>query len=424
MGMNRLSGTLVWPVRLGVGLGAAVLLVLACTPKNDQHPETLRHQVACQQYLDKAAGEAEEARQQEALTQAESRCRLCLEYDKANPECLNLMGLVWYLRGNFDEARDWYKRAMRSKNDFPEARNNMGILHMQQKPPDYDEAITMFSSAIKIDPGYQDGRWNLALAYSNKGNIAFAEADKKAASKRANKVDPKVISSLYADAESNYARCDEQLRRLFELNPKNFQAYFMMGYIELQRSNYAPTENARRVNLQRAQDMGLRCWELAPRDRPEAKQCAGTLGAVFGALAQDDQSMTYWMSCLSLDPKEPECLRGFQEASARVALTRGGLKKYLDQIAQNPGYAQGYFNLCVGAFEQNLQDIGASACEQALQLDENICLAHHQLGKHYRTILNQERAIASCRKFVSCAGTLHPAEVQECKDMVAQLEMQ
>ena len=142
----------------------------------------------------------------------------------------------------------------------------------------------------------------------------------------------------------------------------------------------------------------------------------------FGAVEQNDQSMTFWMSCLSLDPKEPECLRGFREASARVALTRGGLKKYLEQIAQNPGYAQGYFNLCVAAFEQGLQDMGASACEQALALDENLCLAWHQLGKHYRSILNQDRAIEGCKKFISCAGQQHPAEVQECKDLVAALE--
>lgn len=409
------------------GVASCLLLLAvaaACTPKNDQHPETLRHQVACNDYLVKASGDADDKSRADSLTSAESRCRLCLEYDKTNAECLNLMGLVWFQRGNFEEARDWYKRAMRSRNDFPEARNNMGILFYQQKPPDYDEAITMFSSAIKIDPGYQSGRWNLALAFARKGDIAYADADRKAVTKRINRVDPKAISALFTDAEKFYALADDQLRRLFELNPKNFQAYYLMAYIELQRSNYAPTENDRRKSLQRSQDMGLRCWELAPRDTSEAKQCAGTLGAVFGAVEQNDQSMTFWMSCLSLDPKEPECLRGFQQASAKVMLNRGGLKKYLDQIAQNPGYAQGYFNLCVGAFEQGLQEIGASSCEQALQLDEKMCLAHHQLGKHYRNILNQEKAISECKAFVSCAGLQHPAEVQECKDLVNQLEMQ
>ncbi|MBI5495031.1 MAG: tetratricopeptide repeat protein [Deltaproteobacteria bacterium] len=394
-----------------VALSAAWAVPACTTGGNPNHPEVLRHQGACQDYITKGDFDA-----------AESRCRLCLEYDKQNPECLNLMGVIYFNRGNFGEARDWYKRAMRSRPDFAEARNNMGVLHMVAKPPDYDEAITMFSSSIKIDPGYKDGRWNLAHAYSEKGNIAFADAQNKVLKKGINMADPGKATAYFKDTEELYAKADDHLRRLFELDPKHYRGYFQLSYIEMQRSQYASTEQFRRQNLQRALDMGLRCWELAPKDAVESKQCAGTLGAIYGAKEENDQSMTYWASCLALDPKEPECLRGFRDSAAKVALTRGGLKKYLDQIAQNPGYAQGYFNLCVGAFEQGLQDMGASACEQALALDEKLCLARYQLGKYYRGVLNQDQAIDNCKKFISCAGQQNPAEVQECKDLVAALE--
>ena len=111
-------------------------------------------------------------------------------------------------------------------------------------------------------------------------------------------MNPKVIHDLFADAESFYARCDDQLRRVFELNPKNFQAYFLMSYIELQRSNYASTENERRKNLQRSQDMGLRCWELAPKDAVESRQCAATLGAVFGCVAGEALLYAYLTICM------------------------------------------------------------------------------------------------------------------------------
>ncbi|MEW5850717.1 MAG: tetratricopeptide repeat protein [Myxococcota bacterium] len=412
---ERTHRTLLRSTCLALGsllLGLATSGASCFNQSNANHPETLRHQLACKEYLEK-----------QDLDAAETRCKLCLEYDRNNPECLNMMGQVWYLRGSNDQARDWYKRAMRARNDFPEARNNMGVIFMEQDA-DYKEAATMFASAIKIDPGYQDARWNLALAYSKLGTVEFAEAQQKLDKKGANKVDPQVLKATFADAEDYYGKADDQLRRVFELNPKHFKAYGLMGFIELQRAAYAPTQNVQRRNFERSQDMSMRCVELAPVDKPEAVQCRGNLGYVLEQLGQCDQAMLHWMSCLALAPKEPECQRGLNRAYTCDITRSGALKKYIEQVSGNPGYAPGHFNLCVAAFEANLPDIGAASCENAIQLDKNLCLAHYQLGKHYRNVLNQEKAIGYCKSFISCTGTQNPAEIQECKDLIAALEVQ
>jgi Tfp pilus assembly protein PilF len=385
-----------------------------CFSRSNESPETLRHQVACKEYLEK-----------QDLTPAESRCKLCLEYDKLNPECLNMMGLIWYLRGNNDQARDFYKRAMRSRNDFPEARNNMGVL-LVEGDQDFKAAVTMFQSAIKIDPGYVDARYNLARTSILQGNVAFAEGQKTVRTKNLNDKDPKVLKKVYGDAEEYYAISDDQLRRLFELDPKNYKAYALMAYIEMQRAFYAPTENLRKEKLAASQDMGMRCVQLAPMDVnvAEARDCRGNLGFVLHQMGQCDQSMMQWMSCLSLHPKDPECQSGLALAYQCVSTSTGALRKFLEQIQQNPGYAPAHFNLCIAAFEANLPDIGAASCENAIQLDRSLCLAHYQLGKHYRNILNQEKAIGYCKSFISCSGTQNPAEVQECKDLIQHLEVQ
>lgn len=405
-------------------LGVLLLGTLGSACPDPQVPvQTYAHQKACQEYLDQAAGDADDARREETLTQAETRCRLCMEYSRANPECLNLTGLVWFMRGNHDQARDFYKRALRSRNDFPEALNNLGILFMEQQPPDYGEACGMFRRAIRIDPGYTPGRWNLSLALSRLGDAAYAAADNRAAAAGLNRGDPKALWGMYLPAEEQYRATDDQLRRLLEMDPGNFQARFLMGYMELKRSNYAPTEDQRRKNLQRAIEMGTRCWELAPKDRVEARQCAGTVGAAYAATEQSGLAMVSWMNCLSLDPKDPECLRGFRDAASREMIRQHGIKSQLDQIAQHPGDAQGYFNLCSAAFEQGLEELGASACGQALQLDDATCLAHKALANHHTRMLDQARAVTSCRAFVACAGSRHSAEVQECRDLVKALEM-
>jgi tetratricopeptide (TPR) repeat protein len=404
--------------RLGQGLVVGLCAVAVggsfCkTPDNAQNPHTLRHQSACKEYLEK-----------QDLDAAETRCKLCLEFDRPNPECLNMMGMVWYLRAQPDQARDWYKRALRSRNDFPEARNNLGVIFMEQDPPDYAEAITNFHASIKIDPSYQDGRWNLALAHSRVGNVRYADATNKLHKLgKLGTADPSELASYYAPAEQAYALADDQLRRLFELDPKSFQAYNLMGYIELQRASYAATKNRQQENFARSQDMSMRCVELAPTDRPERRECHGNLAYVLEQVGQCQAAMGHWLTCVALNPKEPECLTGFNRAYTCAATSIGALKKYIDEVRENPGYAMGHFNLCIAAFGQNIPDLAAASCENALQLDPKLCLSHYQLGRHYRTVLNQERATNHCKDFIACTGTQHPAEIQECKDLIGAVEV-
>ena len=394
---------------LGVGLAAWILLGSNCRQGNELHPETLRNQVACKDYLEK-----------QDLDAAETRCKLCLEYDRANPECLNGLGLVAYLRGNCKEAREFYKRAMRSRPEFPEARNNMGVCEMDEE--DYKDAITLFESSIKIDPGYQDGRMNLAECHRILGDKAFAAAQVRVRDRGINTGDPNQMQSTFSGAEEHYALADEQLKRLVELNPTRFKAYAVTGYIEMQRSNYDIVTTKKDAHLERARDMSQRCIETAPIEVPDAKFCRGNLAVTCEHLGNFELAMTWWQSCLALDPKEPQCVAGFNRAYAGFSARAGGLKKYIDQISANPGYAQGHFNLCVAAFEMGLSDIAAASCENAIQLDKDLCLAHYQLGKHYRTVLNQDKAVGYCKSFITCTGTQNPAEVQECKDLIATLE--
>ena len=60
-----------------------------------------------------------------------------------------------------------------------------------------------------------------------------------------------------------------------------------------------------------------------------------------------------------------------------------------------------------------------------LKLDENLCLAHYQLGLHYKSVLDKDQALLHCRGLISCAGEeKYPAEVETCKEIVRALEVQ
>ncbi|MEW5849367.1 MAG: tetratricopeptide repeat protein [Myxococcota bacterium] len=367
-----------------------------------------RHMAACRDYLEKRD-----------LDAAYTRCRLCLEYDRANPECTNLMGVQYNLRGNFMEARDWYKRAIRYRNDFAEARNNLGALLMEQDQR-YDEAIQLFRSALDINPGYVDARLNLATAHVRQGDVEMVAGQQWMDAHHANWADPQVLRSTFADAEERYALADDQLRRLLEIDPRQPRAWSLLGYVELTRARYAPTENARRAHLARAEERLTRCVELAPPDSREARQCHGNLGAALENQSRCDGAMAHYMACLSTAPRDPECLAGVQRTYSCHALMAGALRASLDHVRNNPTDAQAHLAVCAGAFQAGLVELGAGACENALLLDSRLCTAHVWLVQHYRNVLNAERTVGHCRALLACEAA-DGAAAAECREVITAL---
>ena len=70
-------------------------------------------------------------------------------------------------------------------------------------------------------------------------------------------------------------------------------------------------------------------------------------------------------------------------------------------------------------------DMAVTECENALKLDSGICLAHYQLAKHYKSVLDKDLALQNCRGLIRCSGdTKNGSEVADCKTIVQALEVQ
>ena len=114
-----------------------------------------------------------------------------------------------------------------------------------------------------------------------------------------------------------------------------------------------------------------------------------------------------------------------QAAYAGSQLKSESLQKYMNQLAENPGYAPGHYGFCIALFDKGLVEMAVTECENALKLDENLCLSHYQLGQHYKSVLDRDQALLHCRGLITCAGeTQYAAEVETCKEIVRALEVQ
>lgn len=330
---------------------------------------------------------------------AETRCDICLEYDERDAECLNGLGLIAYARGDDAKARTYYIRAIRENNDFAQARNNMGVIEF--KNANFAEAVKYFLGAIEVDPRFRSGRYNLALSYLRMGQTAYAQGK-----------DP---SPFYKDAETQY-------RRMFELFPNDAQSYSDMGTIMTYRAEaVAKTENQKRDYINDAEQYYVRCLDI----ENTRKDCHGNLAHLYLATGRYDESLFHYIQCLAVDKEDPICATELPLAYAGSQMKSESLKKYMDQLVQNPGYGQGHYGFCLALFDKGMVDMAVTECENALKLDNQICLAHYQLAKHYKTVLNKDQALENCRGLIRCAGeTRHGSEVADCKAIVQALEVQ
>jgi tetratricopeptide (TPR) repeat protein len=359
-----------------------------CGDTASKHPDLLIQQQACVANIEKQDYDA-----------AETRCDLCLEYDERDAECINGLGLIAFARGDDKRAREYFIRAIRENNDFAQARNNMGVVEF--KNINFAEAAKFFESAIEIDPRYQAGRYNLALSYLRLGQAAYAQQK---------------------DPTEWYKKAETQYRRMFELFPSDPRPYSDMGTIMTYRAEAASkTENQKREYIKDAEQYFVRCLDI----ENTRKECHGNLAHLYLYGGRYDEALFHYIQCLAVDKDDPICGTELKQAYAGSQMKGESLKKYMDQLVQNPGYGQGHYGFCLALFDKGLVDMGVTECENALKLDSGICLAHYQLAKHYKSVLDKDLALENCRGLIRCAGeTKHQSEVQDCKTIVQALEVQ
>lgn len=399
-----------------LGLCSSSLLWLGahCGETAAKNPHEVQQELACVQNVQ--AGDYD---------RAETRCEVCLEYNERNPECLNGLGLVWYGRGVDDKAREYFKKCIRENNDHAQCRNNFGVLEFVKG--EFQAASGLFLSAIEVDPRYLDGRYNLALSYLRIAQKRYAETyaiefDRAKSAGRdphpdqvARKIDDaslRFILEYYGKAETEY-------RKIFELYPEHADSYRDTGVILTYRAQLEPIENKRRALMQDAEQFFVRCLDL----NPESEACHESVGHLFLASARYDESLFHHVQCLGINKHNPTCAAELKMAYAGSQMQSEALLKFMNQLAENPGYAPGHYGFCIALFERGLVDMAVTECENALKLDEGLCLAHYQLGMHYQRVLDRDQALLHCRGLLRCAGDeRYPGEVAECKELVQTLE--
>lgn len=218
--------------RLIVFAAALEVCSSGCKTAAPINPRAAEHTEYCAKYL--ASGD---------LERAETRCHLALEFNPDMPEPYNLLGLIEKRRGHWDEAKEFYIKAIHLNPDFAEAHNDLGdfFLHAGSFGKAHDE----FQRALKVNPDFVEARYNLALTFLRLKRYPDARrVYGELIESNPNIADPhNDLCSLDID-EGDFTSAVGECQEAIRLDPRYVTAYFNLGDAYLKAGKFCEAQEA------------------------------------------------------------------------------------------------------------------------------------------------------------------------------------
>jgi tetratricopeptide (TPR) repeat protein len=275
-----------------------------------------------------------------------------------------------------------------AEESSPEIHNNLGNAHLRRG--EIDEARTEFRKALALDPNNADALLNLGSIARVKGNAGEAEHYVE----RALRVNPNSIGALAELAELKRGRNElpESIRLYREalaLHDSNPGLYLGLGDSLQRAGRYAEAEAAFK-----------RVLELDP-DSFEARY---NLGVTYGQQQRTEEAMRYYEAALTLHPEHPQAVSVLNNL-ANLYLARGeraaAVSRFEQAVAASPSHFESRFNLGVQYLQAGELERGVAMLEAAVALqpnhetgNETLAMAYLSGGRNqdaYRTFLLVKR---------------------------------
>jgi tetratricopeptide (TPR) repeat protein len=163
--------------------------------------------------------------------------------ESENAERYFKVGVSYYESGQYQQAIEAYKHAVRLNAEYADANYNLGMAYSSLGQ--YKEAIEAYKKAIRINPDYEAAYYNLGHAYSNlKQYDNSVKAFRQAIRKKPDHVEAYYgLGNAYLDSGE-----DEKAVHTFEeairLKPDNPYAYFNLGLLYFPNGPHAEAIDA------------------------------------------------------------------------------------------------------------------------------------------------------------------------------------
>ena len=338
----------------------AVISTQGCVHVAQIHPRADENNQVCTEYL--ARGD---------LNKAEIYCDLALQFAPQYANVWNNKGLIAYKRGQLSVAKECYIKALRYNQELAQAYNNLGVIYLHHEKA-YGTAHDNFQRALKVNPDYNEARYNLALTFVRMGKKDLARKEYQTVlAVNANLADPHNDLGLLALEEKNYPEAITHLSKAVELSP---------GFAE--------------------------AWS--------------NLGLAYSEAGKFQEAKDAFASCLEADPENIVCRNNAPIINRKAALLEPTLKeaKSREAIEKTPA---GMLSLARQYKERGLKNEEERTYMKCLRLDPKYASCHYGLFELFREDQRKPEALIACKNFLKFSDAADfPKEVEACEKFVSR----
>jgi tetratricopeptide (TPR) repeat protein len=221
----------------------------------------------------------------------------------------------------------------------------------------YDRAVSQFSKAVKVDPGYVDAYYNRGLAYYSKGEYDRAISDYT----RAIELFPQDFDAYFNRGLAHYGkgeydRAISDYTQVIAINPADTQAYNNRGFLYYYKGEY---------------DIAISDYTKAVDIDPGYTDAYYNRGLALYEKGDYDRASSDYSKVIELNPMDTDAYNN----RGLIYYNRGqydsALYDYSRIIEIDPGYIDAYFNR--GLIYYNLKDYRKAAQDfkSVTELDPN-----------------------------------------------------
>jgi tetratricopeptide (TPR) repeat protein len=240
------------------------------------------------------------------------------------------------------------------------AYSNVGIAYENKDEGDISNAIKYYELAVRTNPGYGTGHYNLARALRRQGNIALAMEHYRAALR----ADPR-LSDAHNDlgtllnGQAHYAEAEEHFRKALAINPESALAHRNLGSL-LENSGrdkeaLAHYQAAARFDPQDGQTyerlgiyFGRRREYAAAAEhlrraadlQPGSANAQSNVGVMLEKLGRADEAIPYFRKAIEIDSKDLRNRLRLATALARAGDAASADKQYRQALELNANWPE------------------------------------------------------------------------------------
>ncbi len=278
----------------------------------------------------------------------------------------------------YDDAITHYTEAIRLNPDLIAAYNNRGNAYGEKS--DFDAAIQDYNKAIDLNP-------ELAEAYTNRGNAYDEKSDFDAAIQDYNKaidLNPELAEAYTNRGNAYHEKGDfdkaiQDHNKAIDLNPEYANAYTNRG------TAYAKTDDF---------DAAIQDYNKAIDLNPELAEAYSNRGNAYHEKGDFDKAIQDHNKAIALNPEDDEAYYNRGDAYGEKSDFDAAIQDYNKAIALNPEDADVYINRGITHYRKGEVDKAIQDFNTTIELNPEDADAYANRGEAWLHLKEWERAKA------------------------------